>query len=75
MEIAWSWIGGRLNAASEKTEIEQNLTDRIAEARDNRVWLGEVTGLQETLAALRTKTEHARRLATAGITDDPAALT
>jgi hypothetical protein len=36
-------------------ELESNLTERIAEARD-RVWLGEVAGLQETLAALRTKT-------------------
>jgi hypothetical protein len=51
-------------------ELETNLTERIAEARD-RVWLGEVAGLQETLVALRAKTQHAERLAAAGITDTP----
>jgi hypothetical protein len=55
-------------------ELESNLTERIAEARD-QVWLGEVAGLQETLAALRTKTQHAERLAAAGITDTPQPLT
>lgn len=50
------------------------LTERIAEARD-RVWLGEATGLQKTLVALRTKTQHAERLAAAGITDTPEPLT
>ncbi|OLT05687.1 hypothetical protein BJF90_01395 [Pseudonocardia sp. CNS-004] len=55
-------------------ELESNLTERIAEARD-RVWLGEVAGLQETLVALRTKTQHAERLAAAGITDTPQPLT
>jgi hypothetical protein len=56
------------------SELETNLTERIAEAHD-RVWLGEVAGLQETLVALRTKTQHAKRLAAAGITDTPEPLT
>jgi hypothetical protein len=47
-------------------ELETNLTERIAEARD-RVWLGEVTGLEQTLTALRAKAQHAERLATVGI--------
>ena len=51
-------------------ELESNLTERIAEARE-RVWLGEVAGLQETLVALRAKTEHAERLAASGIADVP----
>jgi hypothetical protein len=55
-------------------ELETNPTERIAEARD-RVWLGEVAGLQETLVALRAKTEHAERLAAVGITDTPQPLT
>lgn len=55
-------------------ELEANLTDRIAEARE-RVWLGEVAGLQQTLVALRANTEHAERLAAAGITDTPVQLT
>lgn len=55
-------------------ELEANLTERIAEARQ-QVWLGEVAGLQETLVALRAKTEHAERLAAAGVTDSPEQLT
>ena len=55
-------------------ELETNLTERIAEARE-RVWLGEVVGLQETLVALRDKTQLAERLALTGITDTPAAMT
>lgn len=55
-------------------ELEANLTERIAEARQ-QVWLGEVAGLQETLVALRAKTEHAEHLAAAGITDSPEQLT
>jgi hypothetical protein len=56
-----------------RRELETNLTERIAEARD-RVWLGEVAGLQETLVALRTKTQHAELLAAVGITDTPRPL-
>jgi hypothetical protein len=55
-------------------EFEANLEDRIGEARQ-RVWLGEVTGLQETLTALRAKTRLAEQLTAAGITDTPASLT
>jgi hypothetical protein len=55
-------------------ELETNLTERIAEARD-RVWLGEVTGLEQTLTALRAKAQHAERLATVGITDIPQPMT
>lgn len=55
-------------------ELETNLTERIAEAKE-RVWLGEVAGLQQTLVALRDKTKQAEQLATAGITDTPAPLT
>jgi Phage integrase family len=42
-------------------ELETNLTEPIAEARD-RVWLGEVAGLQETLVACRV-TPRAAELA------------
>jgi hypothetical protein len=55
-------------------ELEANLTERIAEARQ-QVWLGEVAGLQETLVALRAKTEHAEHLAAADTTDSPEQLT
>jgi integrase len=54
-------------------ELEDNLADRIGEARQ-RTWLGEVAGLEQTLAALRDKKIHAERLAAAGITDTPAPL-
>ncbi len=54
-------------------ELETNLTERIAEARE-RVWLGEVAGLQETLVALREKAKHIERVTAASITDTPAAL-
>ncbi|MFF4961438.1 hypothetical protein [Streptomyces sp. NPDC001222] len=57
-----------------RRELEANLTERIAEARQ-RVWLGEVAGLQETLVALRAKTQHAERLVEAGVTDSPHQLT
>jgi hypothetical protein len=45
-------------------------TERITEAR-GRGWLGEVGGLQETLVALRAKTEHAERLAAVAIAGTP----
>jgi hypothetical protein len=48
--------------------LEANLTQRIAETHD-QASLGEVVGLQETLAALRAKTGYAERLAAAGIID------
>lgn len=51
-------------------ELEANLAERITEARQ-RTWLGEVAGLEQTLAALRAKKQHAERLAAAGITDTP----
>jgi integrase len=54
-------------------ELETNLTERIDQARA-RSWLGEVEGLQQTLMALRDKTQQAERLVTAGITDTPASL-
>lgn len=49
-------------------ELEANLEQRLAEARE-RVWLGEVTGLEQTLQALRGKRQHAQRLADQGLTD------
>lgn len=54
-------------------EFEANLEERIEEARQ-RVWLGEVAGLQETLTALRAKAELAAQLTAAGITDTPVPL-
>jgi integrase len=54
-------------------EFEDNLTERISEARE-RTWLGEVAGLEQTLAALRAKKQHAELLTSAGITDTPRAL-
>lgn len=54
-------------------ELEENLQQRLAEARD-RVWLGEVSGLEQTLAALREKKQHAQRLVDQGITDAPAPM-
>lgn len=54
-------------------ELEDNLTDRISEARE-RTWLGEVAGLEQTLAALRAKKQHAELLTAAGITDTPRTL-
>jgi hypothetical protein len=54
-------------------DLEANLTERLEEAR-RHVWLGEVKGLEQTLAALRAKTADAERLATQGITDQPAML-
>jgi len=55
-------------------ELEANLEERIDEARQ-RVWLGEVAGLQETLTALRAKARLAEQLTAASITDTPASLT
>ena len=55
-------------------ELEANLEERIDEARQ-RVWLGQVAGLQETLTALRAKARLAEQLTAAGITDTPASLT
>jgi hypothetical protein len=49
-------------------ELEDNLTERIAEARQ-RTWLGEVEGLRLTLTALREKKQNAERLVAAGVTD------
>ena len=54
--------------------ISDLLRERIAEARQ-QAWLGEAAGLQETLVALRAKTEHAECLAAAGVTDSPEQLT
>jgi integrase len=54
-------------------ELQDNLAARIAEARE-RVWLGEVAGLEQTLTALREKKQHLERLAAEGITDAPALL-
>ncbi len=54
-------------------ELEDNLTERITEARQ-RTWLGEVTGLEQTLAALWDKKQQVERLTAAGITDTPRAL-
>jgi hypothetical protein len=54
-------------------ELEDNLTERIAEAQQ-RTWLGEVEGLRQTLTALREKTQLAERLVHTGITDVPQAL-
>jgi hypothetical protein len=50
-----------------------NLVEWIAEAEE-RVWLGEVKGLQDTLAALRVKATRLAQLTAAGITDNPAAM-
>jgi integrase len=55
-------------------ELEDNLTDRIAEAQQ-RTWLGEVEGLRQTLTALRHKTQHAERLIADGVGDTPHQLT
>jgi hypothetical protein len=55
-------------------ELEDNLTERIAEAQQ-RTWLGEVEGLRQTLTALRDKTQHAERLIADGIGDTPQQLT
>jgi hypothetical protein len=55
-------------------DLEANLEERIGEARQ-RVWLGEVAGLQETLTALRAKAKLAEQLTAAGITDTPVPLT
>ncbi|MFF3907821.1 hypothetical protein ACFYZJ_17895 [Streptomyces sp. NPDC001848] len=44
--------------------------NKATEARQ-QVWLGEVAGLQETLAALRAKTQHAEHLAAADINRQP----
>jgi hypothetical protein len=55
-------------------ELEANLEERIDVARQ-RVWLGKVAGLQETLTALRVKARLAEQLTAAGITDGPASLT
>jgi hypothetical protein len=49
-------------------ELEDNLTERIAEARQ-RTWLGEVEGLRLTLTALREKKQNAERLVAVGVTD------
>lgn len=49
-------------------EVETSLVERIAEAED-RVWLGEVKGLQATLEALRGKTARLEQLAATGVTD------
>lgn len=54
-------------------ELEDNLADRITEARQ-RTWLGEVAGLEQTLTALRAKKQHAEQLTAAGITDTPRPL-
>ncbi len=54
-------------------ELEANLDQRLAEARE-RVWLGEVSGLEQTLQALRGKRRHAQRLADQGLTDVPVPL-
>jgi hypothetical protein len=54
-------------------ELEDNLTERIAEAQQ-RTWLGEVEGLRQTLIALRDKKQHAERLVHAGVTDVPQSL-
>jgi len=54
-------------------ELEANLEQRLTEARE-RVWLGEVTGLEQTLQALRAKRQHAQRLADQGLTDTPVPL-
>jgi site-specific recombinase XerD len=54
-------------------ELEDNLTERITEARQ-RTWLGEVEGLRLTLTALREKTQSAERLVAAGVTDTPQPL-
>jgi hypothetical protein len=51
-------------------ELEDNLTERIAEAQQ-RTWLGEVEGLRNTLVALREKKQHVERLIDGGITDTP----
>lgn len=51
-------------------KVEANLVDRIAEAEE-RVWLGEVKGLQDTLEALREKTGRLEQLAAVGVTDSP----
>lgn len=54
-------------------EFEDNLTERISEARE-RTWLGEVARLEQALAALRAKKQHAELLTAADITDTPRAL-
>jgi hypothetical protein len=54
-------------------EVEANLVARIAEAEE-RVWLGEVKGLQDTLEALRGKTARLKQFAVAGVTDAPESM-
>jgi len=55
-------------------ELEANLVERIDEARE-RVWLGEVAGLERTLEELRAKATQVEHLVESGITDDPVPLT
>jgi hypothetical protein len=54
-------------------ELEDNLTERIAEAQQ-RTWLGEVEGLRQTLTALRDKKQHVERLIADGVIDTPQAM-
>ena len=54
-------------------EVEANLVERIAEAEE-RVWLGEVKGLQDTLEALREKIARLEQLTAVGLTDTPASM-
>jgi hypothetical protein len=49
--------------------IIANLEDRISEAPD-RGWLGEVDGLQVSLASAQQKLEQMQRIAVAGTTSD-----
>lgn len=48
--------------------LETNLIERIAETREH-VWLGELTGLPQTLVSFRAEAEHAERLAATDVTD------
>ncbi|MFJ9085450.1 tyrosine-type recombinase/integrase [Streptomyces sp. NPDC102384] len=54
-------------------ELEVNLDARITEAR-GRQWLGEVSGLEQTLIALRAKKDHVEHLIDDGVEDIPAAM-
>lgn len=49
-------------------DVDANLVERITEAQE-RVWLGEIKGLQDILKALREKTGRLERLAAVGVTD------
>ena len=54
-------------------EIIRNLTERVAEARDNG-WLGEVQGLQVSLAKAKEKLASLDRTLDLGPTSEPSHL-